>query len=109
MSWSGTTYRKGQVPSDQEDRILELESIVHIVVVDDDRAGDCDPDRDDDRRRELGFGLWRLSGDGGRQLGVVALLDLEELRRLRGLAVFVCRHSGRKKQKERTSERERLG
>lgn len=50
MSWSGTTYRKGQVPSDQEDRILELESIVHIVVVDDDRGAENDPDRDDSTR-----------------------------------------------------------
>jgi hypothetical protein len=38
---------KSQVPSDQKDRKLELESIVEIVVVDDDRGTQDDPYRDD--------------------------------------------------------------
>jgi hypothetical protein len=41
------TNSKSQVPSDQKDRKLELESIVEIVVVDDDRGTQDDPYRDD--------------------------------------------------------------
>lgn len=43
------------MPGDQEDWILELEGVVQIIVVKDDRGAQDDPDRDDGSGRQSGF------------------------------------------------------
>jgi len=61
------TYSKCEMPGDEEDWILEVESVVDVVVVDNDCRGENDPDRDDDYCRKLWFlGLGRHR-DGQRR------------------------------------------
>jgi hypothetical protein len=65
--WTGMTkgtYGKCKMPGDEEDRILEVESVVDVVVVDNDCRGENDPDRNDDGCRKLWFLGLRRHWDG---------------------------------------------
>jgi hypothetical protein len=58
-----------EMPGDEEDGVLEVEGIVKVVVVNDDRGGEDNPDWNDCGRGELVFGssrhgLGRLGGCG---------------------------------------------
>jgi hypothetical protein len=56
------------MPGDQEDWVLEVEGVVQVVVVDNDRRTEYDPNGDDHGRRELGLcGLWGRCGRRGWQ------------------------------------------
>lgn len=63
------TYRKSQMPGYQEDGEAEGESIVQIVVIDDNRRAEDDPYGNDDRSAELGLasGFRGRSRDRGRK------------------------------------------
>ena len=59
------------MPGDEEDGILEIESVVDVVVIDNDRRGENDPDRDDDYCCKLwSLGL-RRHRDGQRRGSVL--------------------------------------
>ena len=55
------------MPGDEEDRILEVESVVDVVVIDNDCRGENDPDRNDDYCSELWFLRLRRHRDGQRR------------------------------------------
>lgn len=81
--WLVRTYSKAKVESDEKNRELEVESVVEIVVVDDDRRGQDNPYGNDHRGRKLWF--WGGRRDGGGQwangvaLGLLFWLGIEEL------------------------------
>lgn len=52
--WRSTTHSEEEVPSDEEDRVPEVERVVDVVVVDDDPGREYDPDGDNHRRGQLG-------------------------------------------------------
>lgn len=52
------------MPSHQKDRIAEVEGIVEVVVVDDDRGAETDPHGDDRCCGELGFAGGRGAREG---------------------------------------------
>lgn len=58
----GGAYGKSKVESDEEDGELEVSGVVQVVVVDDNRGGEHDPDRDDGRGRQLLLRLWLIRG-----------------------------------------------
>ena len=78
------------MPGDEEDRILEVECVVDVVVVDNDSRGENDPDRNDHYCRELWLlGLRRhwdrqrrgsllLGGQWGHNILVLVVLHHEE-------------------------------
>jgi hypothetical protein len=72
----GRAYGKAEVVSDEEDGELEVEGVVQVIVIDDNRGREHDPDRDDHGRRQLGLGL--LGRGGARQgaAGDLVALDL---------------------------------
>ncbi len=71
------THRKGQMKSDQEDRESELEGVVQVVIVDDDRGAEDDPDGYDGSRGQLVFRRgWSCGGRGESRLGGCSLLVL---------------------------------
>ena len=65
------TYSKCEMPGDEEDWILEVESVVDVVVVDNDCRGENDPDRDDDYCRKPWFLGLRRDRHGQRRGGVL--------------------------------------
>ena len=66
------------MPGYQEDREAERESIVQIIVVDDDGGAKDDPYRNDNGSRELGLasGFGGNSGDRGRENGTLCGFSL---------------------------------
>lgn len=56
MQHSGSTYSESEMPCYEENWIFEVESIVEIIVIDDNRRAERNPDRDDRGGRK--FGLW---------------------------------------------------
>jgi len=59
--------RKGEVPSDEKDRVMESDGIVHVVVVQDDSRTEDNPYRDDSSSRDFSA-LWFGGGcSGGRK------------------------------------------
>jgi len=54
------------MPGDEEDRILEIESVVDVVVIDNNCRGENDPDRDDDYCCKPWFLGLRRHRDGQR-------------------------------------------
>lgn len=72
----GDTHGKPKVESDEEDGIPEVEGVVQVVVVDDDRGGEHDPDRDDGRGRQLVLWLWLGRGRWRWQRTAAATTDV---------------------------------
>ena len=68
----GCAYRKAEVESNEEDGVPKVESVVQVVIVDDDGGREHDPDRDNGRGGQLVFWLWRGRGGGGGQRTVTA-------------------------------------
>lgn len=70
---TGTDSREGEMPCYKKDRVLELEGVVDVVVVDDDCRTKRDPDGDDGgcRGLGLGFGLDGRDGCGERRLSAL--------------------------------------
>ena len=76
---SSAHSRKRQVPGDQKDWVLELPSVIEVVVVDDDRRAQHDPNGDDHGSRELGLGgLWRRCGRRRWQRRGSILVSIED-------------------------------
>lgn len=72
----GDTHGKSKVESDEEDGIPEVEGVVQVVVVDDDRGGEHDPDRDNGRGRQLILWLWLGRGRWRWQRTAAATTDV---------------------------------
>ena len=72
-------YGKGEVPCDKEDRVSKVERAVQVVVVQDDRGREDDPNGYDGGGRDLWFWSGNLGGDGGRQIVAGVLLRGQEL------------------------------
>ena len=60
------TYGEGEMPCNEEDRETEVERAVQVVVVQDDRGREDDPNRDDSGGGDLWLRSGRLSGDWAR-------------------------------------------
>jgi len=52
---AGANCGKNEMPCNEEYGIFEADGVVHVVVENNDRRGEDDPDRDNGRRRELVF------------------------------------------------------
>lgn len=61
---AGTDSREGEMPCYKEDRVFELESVVDVIVVDDDSRAQRNPDGDDGSSGSLVLGLRLGSRDG---------------------------------------------
>ena len=59
------------MPGDEEDRILEVETVVDVVVIDNDSRGENDPNRNDHYCREPWFLGLRRHRDGQRRGGLL--------------------------------------
>lgn len=87
MKMGECTHSKCQMPCDKEDRELEVEGIVHVVIINDDRRAEDDPDWDNERcfhiRRFRSLLLLLLVGGGGgrgdgrRQQGLIGVVEFE--------------------------------
>ena len=76
----GEAYGESKVEGDEEDGEPEVEGVVQVVVVDDDRGGEHDPDRDDGRGRQLVLWLWLRRGRGCGQRTAAAATDVDIVR-----------------------------
>ena len=72
-------YGKGEMPCDKKDRVSEVERAVQVVVVQDDRGGENDPNGYDSGGRDLRFLSGNLGGDRGWQIVAGLLLRGQEL------------------------------
>jgi len=72
-------YGKGEMPCDKEDRVPEVERAVQVVVVQDDRGRENDPNGYDGCGRDLWFWSGNLGGDWGWQIAAGLLLGGQEL------------------------------
>jgi hypothetical protein len=61
---ASTESCEGEMPCYKKDRVFELESVVNVIVVDDDRRAKYDPDGDDGGCGSLGLGLGLDGRDG---------------------------------------------
>ena len=66
----GRAHSESQMPCDEKDGIAEVERAVQVVVVQDNRGGENDPDGDDSCSRDLLLRSGRLSRDRGGQIVV---------------------------------------
>ena len=55
LQYAGPNGSESKMPGDQEDGVLEHEGVVYMVVVEDDRRAEDNPDRNNHRCRELGL------------------------------------------------------
>lgn len=55
LQYAGSNGCECKVPGDKEDGVLEHEGVVYMVVVEDDRRAEDNPDRNNHRCRELGL------------------------------------------------------
>ena len=76
----GEAYGESKVEGDEEDGEPEVEGVVQVVVVDDDRGGEHDPDRDDGRGGQLVLWLWLRRGRGCGQRTAAATTDVDVVR-----------------------------
>jgi hypothetical protein len=67
------------MPCNEEDRITEIERAVQVVVVQDDRRGEDNPNWNDSCSRNLRLWSGNLNGDWGRQRFVCVLLSGRKL------------------------------
>jgi len=67
-------YGEGEMPCNKEDGVTEVERAVQVVVVQDDRGRENDPNGDDSGGRDLWLGSGNLGGDWGGQIAVGFLL-----------------------------------
>ena len=68
------THSKSEMPCNKEDRITEIERGVQVVIVQDDRGREDDPNGYDSGSRDFWLLSGNLSGDRARQLFVCVLL-----------------------------------
>ena len=78
ISTSGA-YGEGEMPCNKEDGVTEVECAVQVVVVQDDRGRENDPNGDDSGGRDLLLRSRSLGGDWGGQVATGVLLDRQTL------------------------------
>ena len=85
------TYCENKMPSDGENGVFEIESVVQVVVVQDHGGTENHPDRNDHRGRKLRLGGCRCASSGGLGQSILVFLSCTRQRNADFLAL-VDRH-----------------